>query len=255
MRNADKLERIKALRLIDDEFMTLCFDGYVEGAQLLLDIILGHKELKVTEVKTQKVLKNINGRDVWLDIYATDAQGNKYNIEIQRCDKGAISKRARYHSSMIDADMLGSGCEFTELHDSYVIFITENDVMGKNEPAYHVDRYVREIGIPFNDGAHIIYVNGALRSEDTELGRLMSDMFCSDVRDIHYKELAERVKFFKETEKGVSSVSGVFDEIREETRIENALAMLADGMPLENVAKYTGLSLDKVQELAGEKTA
>lgn len=50
-------------------------------------------------------------------------------------------------------------------------------------------------------------------------------------------------------------MSGVFDEIREETRIENALAMLADGMPLENVAKYTGLSLDKVQELAGEKTA
>ena len=45
----DDLKRIKALRLIDDEFMTICFDGYIEGAELLLKIILDRDDLKVSE--------------------------------------------------------------------------------------------------------------------------------------------------------------------------------------------------------------
>ena len=50
----DNLQRIKALRLIDDDFMTICFDGYIEGAELLLKIILDRDDLKVSEVKAQK---------------------------------------------------------------------------------------------------------------------------------------------------------------------------------------------------------
>ena len=36
------LERIGQLLLIDDDFMNVCFDGYIEGAQLLLRIILNN---------------------------------------------------------------------------------------------------------------------------------------------------------------------------------------------------------------------
>ena len=78
------LERLQRLRLMDDDFMTICFDNYIEGAELLLKIILDRDDLKVSEVKTQKELKNIQGRSVRLDIHATDKQGNKYDIEIQR---------------------------------------------------------------------------------------------------------------------------------------------------------------------------
>ena len=52
------LKRIKSLRLIDDDFMTICFDNYIEGAELLLKIILDRDDLKVSEVKAQKALKN-----------------------------------------------------------------------------------------------------------------------------------------------------------------------------------------------------
>lgn len=71
----EDLRRIKALRLIDDDFMSIFFDGYIEGAELLLRIILERDDLKVTEVKTQKQFKNISGRSVCLDIYASDSTG------------------------------------------------------------------------------------------------------------------------------------------------------------------------------------
>ena len=124
------LERLKRLRLIDDDFMSICFDNYLEGAALLLKIILDRDDLTVTEVKTQKEFKNLQGRNIRLDIYAADRTGIRYDIEVQRADKGAHRKRARYHSSMVDSDMLKPGEDFTELRENYVIFITENDVLG-----------------------------------------------------------------------------------------------------------------------------
>ena len=44
----DDLQRISCLRLIDDDFMTICFDNYIEGAELLLKIILDRDDLTVT---------------------------------------------------------------------------------------------------------------------------------------------------------------------------------------------------------------
>ena len=84
----------------------------------------------------------------------------------------------------------------------------------------------------------------------------MSDFFCTDAKDMCYKELAERVRDFKETEKGVDSMCEIWDEVRNEARIENAVKLLENGkLTLEEIAECSGLSLDKVRELAGNKTA
>ena len=256
----EDLKRIKALRLIDDDFMTICFDGYIEGAELLLKIILDRDDLKVSEVKAQKTLKNLQGRDLRLDIYATDKDGKKYDIEIQRADRGAHRKRARYHSSVIDANTLDPGEEFTELPESYVIFITENDVLGFDRPIYHVDRVISEENVQFEDGSHIIYVNGSMKTNDTALGKLMKDLYCTDADEINYKELSDRVRRFKKTEEGVNDMCDILDEMRNETalktRIENAKKMIEDEkLSTEDIAKYSGLSIEKVRELAGNKSA
>lgn len=252
----EDLRRIKALRLIDDDFMSIFFDGYIEGAELLLRIILERDDLKVTEVKTQKQFKNISGRSVCLDIYASDSIGAKYDIEIQRANNGATPKRARYHSSMIDSDMLKEGDDFTELQENYVIFITENDVIGLNEPIYHIDRIIREGNVQFEDGEHIIYVNGSLRVMNTALGKLMSDFFCSEAKDMNYKVLSDRVRQYKETEKGVDDMCEIWDEVRFEKTCEIAIKLIKDGsLTLEKIAEVSGLSIEKVRELAGNKTA
>ena len=256
----ENLQRIKALRLIDDDFMTICFDGYIEGAELLLRVILDRDDLKVSEVKAQKVMKNLQGRNLRLDIYATDKDGKKYDIEIQRADKGAHRKRARYHSSMVDSDMLKPGDEFTDLHDSYVIFITENDVLGMNKPIYHIDSVIREGNVQFDDGRHIIYVNGSMKTKDTALGKLMIDLYCTEAKDMNYKELSERVQNYIETEEGVDTMCDILDEMRNEAEYKKACEIAkkmlsSNKLSLEEVADYSGLSLEKVRELAGNKSA
>ncbi len=135
----EDLQRIRGFRLIDDDFMNAVFDDNIEGTELLLRIILGKPNISVSRVKTQRVMKNLTGRDICLDIDANDDTGKEYNVEIQRADKGADRKRARYHSSIKDAHLLKPGDDFDKLPESYVIFITENDVMKGELPLYQVE--------------------------------------------------------------------------------------------------------------------
>ena len=51
------LERLKHFRLIDDTFMTQCFDQNPESIELVLRIALDKPDLKVEDVRTQ-----VNGR-------------------------------------------------------------------------------------------------------------------------------------------------------------------------------------------------
>ena len=67
-----------------------------------------------------------------MDILAVDKQEQVYNIEIQRDDQGVGVKRARYNSSLIDANVTKPGDQYQKLNETYVFFITENDVLGVN---------------------------------------------------------------------------------------------------------------------------
>ena len=161
---------------------------------------------------------------------------------------------------MVDADMLKEGEDFDALKENYVIFITEHDVIGTSKSIYHIDRVIREDNVQFEDGQHIIYVNGSIRRKDTDLGKLMSDFFCTEAKEMCYKELSDRVRLYKETEKGVDSMCEIWDEVRNEginkARIENAKAMIRIGkLSIEEIAECSGLSVEKVRELAGNKSA
>ena len=251
------LQRLRGLRLIDDDFMAAVFEDPA-CAEFLLQIILKREDLKVREVHGQYSIKNLQGRSVRLDILAVDKQNRAYNIEVQRSDRGASEKRARYNSSLLDANLTSSGSSYDALNEAYVIFITENDVLKAGLPIYHIHRMVEETGAVFNDQSHIIYVNSQIKDE-TALGKLMHDFFCTDAKDMFYPVLANRVQYFKQDAKGVAAMCRAMEEMRNETvrerNIECALEMLADGMPYEKVAKYSKLTLEEVKALDTKKPA
>ena len=255
----EDLQRLRGLRLIDDDFMNACFDGFTDGAELLLRIILNKPDLRVKSVKTQRRMKNLIGRDICLDIDADDDAGKEYNIEVQRVDKGADRKRARYHSSILDAHLLQPGDDFSNLPETFVIFITENDVIGNGKPIYSIERRIDDTDELFDDGEHIIYVNGADKDASTELGKLMHDFFCTDPDDMHYRELADKVRYFKEDEKGVAVMCKVMEDMRKESKWEQIVASvlrwLAMGLSYEQIAKGEGITLEQVHEIAGMKKA
>lgn len=160
---------------------------------------------------------------------------------------------------MIDANITEAGDDYGKLNETYVIFITENDVLKGNLPIYHIDRVIRETGELFNDKSHIIYVNSKIQDE-TELGKLMSDFFCTDANDMNYKVLADRVRYFKEDEKGVASMSRVFEEIAREAAKENSIKMAelmleSKKLSYEEIAKFTQLTIEEIKELDGKRTA
>lgn len=267
----EDLQRLRGFRLMDDDFMTKCFEGDPKYIQLVLRIVLEMPDLAVTDVRTQVFVENLLHRSVRLDVLATDSAGRKINVEIQRSDRGAGRKRARYNSSMMDANLLQKGEDFDALPETYVVFITERDVMGKGKPLYRIGRYIFDTGECFEDGSHILYVNGSYR-DDTPVGKLMHDFSCANPAEMYYDELAERVRFFKESKEGVSTMCRVMEDMRNESlklgieqgikqgvergAKEAALRMLASGRyALEEIAEISGLSLDEVKRLQAEESA
>ena len=208
------MERIRRLCLMDDVFFNVCMDGYIEGMACILRVILEMPDLVVERVTTQKTAGSLRGRGVRFDAFAR-AGKRLMNIEVQRDDRGAAPERARFNSSMMDARELQKGEEVTELPETYVIFITEKDVLGEGLPICHIHRVIEETGKPFGDRSHIIYVNGEVR-DATPLGRLMHDFFCQDAEDMHYEELKKRASFFKEEEGGRGKMCKIMDEIWQE---------------------------------------
>ena len=274
----EKMEIIRDITLEDDIFFSKCLDGSNECASLMLRIILGRDDLEVTRTETQKWMQSVLSHSVRLDVYATDRDGNLYDIEIQKEDDGAPARRARYYSSMIDASALGKGAGYGSLPETYVIFLTRGDALGHGRALCRIDRYLDGGWEPFGDGAHMVYASSMLADEGTELGHLMHDLRCANPGEMHYNELRERVAYFKDDTEGAEEMSSVFEEIlqrkiqqtREESllkgeanglrkgrteglregRQEVARSMVADGsIPLSKIAEFSGLTLSEVENI------
>ena len=108
--------------------------------------------------------------------------------------------------------------------------------------------------------------------DQSNFGRLMHDLRCSDPNDMNYPILAQKTRYFKEDTEGVKGMCKIFEEIkqegieqgieqgkaeerenamRRESAIKKAFRMLIDGkLTLEEIAAYTDLSLDEIKEFA-----
>ena len=217
-KHQEDLQRLRGFRLLDDDFMTKVFED-ISCAELLLRIILNDEGIRVLEAHSQRGIKNLQGRSVKLDILAVDSHNRVFNVEVQRSDRGAGAKRARYNSALIDANVTEPGYQYEDLNETFVIFITENDVMKAGLPIYHIDRVVSETGKLFEDEEHIIYVNSQIKDE-TKLGRLMHDFSCTDAKDMYNKVLADRVRYFKEDERGVEIMCREMEIMRNQAHEE-----------------------------------
>ena len=252
----EDLDRLRSFRPMDDTFMRGLFKENLPLAELVLRIITGKPDLILTKCETQADMKRVTGaRSICLDAYATDSAGKKYDIEVQRADNGADPHRARYHSSVMDVENLDEKQDYKELPDTYVIFITENDYYKAGEPVYTIQNMNLTLNRPFNDGAHILYVNGEYR-DDSEIGRLMHDFNCTSADEMNFELLAERTRYLKENPKGVSEMCKVMEDLRVESYTEGreeqarmmAQKLYRKGYSIEEIADMVEYSTEKVEE-------
>lgn len=139
--------------------------------------------------------------------------------------------------------------------------------MKGNQPIYSVERYVTigENKVLFNDGSHILYVNGKYRGND-EIGKLMHDFLCTEPEDMNFEALAKKARYFKQDEKGVAAMCKIMEDMRNEaareaareaaldTAKEAAKRMIKKGkMTLDEIADCVPvLSMDELKELEAE---
>ncbi|WP_028044371.1 PD-(D/E)XK nuclease family transposase [Candidatus Stoquefichus massiliensis] len=250
--SCEYLDSILSLRLIDDDFMDIIFNDR-DCLELLLSIIF-NKPVYVIAFSTQYMMKNLHGRDIRIDVFARTLDNHYINVEVQRKNDGAHPKRARYHHSMMDANISFPSQEWKKIPPVSVIFITENDVLGKGLPIYHIHRTIDETGEYFSDEETTIYVNASIRDE-TPLGLLMHDFMCRNCEDMHYEVLRRKVRYFKETEGGIQEMCEIFDEIRnkgkEEGRFEEKLdtiqKLISKEMTFEEVMSLLDIPIEKQQ--------
>ena len=253
---------IKNFTLMSDIFMRNVFKQR-ECLEYVLQVIMEKQDLKVIEQIIQKDYKNLQGRSAIMDCVARDSEGKQFDVEIQQDNEGASPKRARYHSGLMDMNTLNPGQDFDELPESYVIFITWDDILGYGFPIYHIDRHIKEADDSFQDEAHIIYVNSR-KQEDTELGRLMHDLHCRNADEMHSPVLAKRVHELKDTQKGVELMCHEMEKIYSEgmesgekrgelkAKKETALSLAEMGLPVEKIAKAVNHNVNEVQKWIDE---
>ena len=108
-RHQRALAIIKRWRLLDDEFMKRCLKDNIPAVECILRIIMEKPKLQVKTVQIEDTIPNLLGHGIRMDVHAVDAEETEYDIEVQRSDKGAGMRRARFNSSLLALNSLQKG--------------------------------------------------------------------------------------------------------------------------------------------------
>lgn len=169
-----------------------------EMLERLLDIQIDHIEYP----EEQKVIDiSKDSKSVRLDVYLKDEKGTVYNVEIQTTSNRNFPKRTRYYAGMIDLNAIEKGADYSELPQSFVIFICTFDAFGKGRWRYTFENMCKEDNdVLLEDGTAKIFFNtdgtkGNI-SEDTK--NILKFIANNTAEDDFTKKLEQEVQKIKE---------------------------------------------------------
>ena len=81
----------------------------------------------------------------------------------------------------------------------------------------------------FDDGSHIVYVNGSYKGND-EIGKLLHDFGCKDSKDMYYPELAKGVRHFKEEEGGRKVMCEAIEKYADRKALDKQIELIKNLM-------------------------
>lgn len=145
---------------IKDNFLFGAVMVNEENCKEFLEMVL---EIEIDQVKVSKeksIVYHPEYKGVRLDVYARDEEHTHYNIEMQAEKKPALGKRSRYYQSQMDMELLMSGEDYTELPNTYVIFLCDFDPFGAGKYRYTFQSVCQETEeASLEDGRKILFLN------------------------------------------------------------------------------------------------
>lgn len=210
-------------------------------------------DIKLSTSETQYSLKNWNrGRNVIGDFKGFCPEENTiYGIEPQCYKQNGIYHRDRYYGAMLDASILKSGQDFSELPNRCIIVLTEKDFNSNDPMIQHIKKVDLMSGNVINSGEEEIIVNLAAATNDSELGQFIRDWTNSNPDDIKNPVLAEALRYYKSSPKGVHEMYTKWEEAQHEDRINFVSVMLERFSP-EEIADKMGWDNNYIKALKSE---
>ena len=185
-----------------------------------------------------------------------------------------LPKRIRYYQSIMDVDLLLKGNDYTELKESFIIFVCKDDFFGHNLPCYTFENTCKEKNIlNLNDMTHKIIFNASAFANENNIEKksileyIKNKNSTSDFT-LQIDNLVEQTKsneFFRE-EYMIKSLFEVdaekrgfkegekngFEKGSKQKEIEIVKNMILKNIPLDVISECTNLSLESVEKLAKE---
>ncbi|MBQ0052310.1 MAG: Rpn family recombination-promoting nuclease/putative transposase [Treponema sp.] len=226
--------------------------------ELLLDV-------KIKKIEYPKLEKHIDlfysKKGIRLDVYTTD--GNRcFDVEIQTYKEKSLGKRCRYYQSMMDSDLLSKGMKYSQLKESYVIFICTYDPFGLELPRYTFKRSCSENpNAQLNDKSTVLIYNASAfaKEEKPEVKAFLDYLTSKSAKSTLTKEIDNMVESGKFEQSWINQYMAyqlhewdVQDRAMEEKAKTIAKKMLLANEPSEKIITYTGLELSDVQEIQEE---
>ncbi len=154
-------KELKDLNLLD----RFLFNEAMEDKEFLekvLGIIL-EKDIELAHApQTEKeIRKSTWNRQIKLDVWAMDTEGNIHNTEAQKQNTGNLPKRSRNYQGMIDSRLLVPGeVDFGKMNDVFIILIMPFDLFGKGLYRYTFRMKCEEAAdVSLMDGATRLFLN------------------------------------------------------------------------------------------------
>lgn len=160
-----RTKRLKELT-IKDNFMFGAVMMDEDNCKGLLERVLEIPIDRVDVSKEKSIVYHPEYKGVRLDVYAKDEKQTRYNVEMQVERKSALGKRSRYYQSQMDMEMVLTGEDYTELPNTYVIFICDFDPFGDGLYRYSTGMVCEETGKSVSDGVKTVYLNAHGRNRD-----------------------------------------------------------------------------------------
>ena len=183
-----------------------------EAYENVLSIILDEPDLTLKEVKVEQVVLNKSGRRaIRLDAWAQDTLNRQFDMEMQNDSRtDDVRRRSRFYQSLIDTPIptSGKGTRYRHLPSTAIIFITREDIFGRDLAMYTFREWCCEVPeLPLDDGTCKIFLNMTSRKGRRELVSLLQYMKSSTldnpeilVKDQRLLNLDRIVQEVKETE-------------------------------------------------------
>ena len=192
---------------------------YRPFCQEILQVILGDKNLIVTENTPQYTGTNLQGRSVILDVKCILGTGKQVNIEVQKADNDDHQRRVRYNGSILTTNITDPGSKFADVPDVILIYISKFDIFNKAKTIYHVERIIQETGDIVDNGFKEIYVNASI-DDGSDIAQLMKVFTDSNTYNAKFPETSKRKRLFKGHEDGESIMNEELERLFAECQAE-----------------------------------